>query len=79
MYPAALFNGVALVCITEHEYGVVIFSERLIDLAHPLVRCHRMVLNKDCFIRQMRNVPIMVTIKIRIKSVTLVTQTVADS
>ena len=73
MSAAALFNRVTLISITEHEYGIVIFSECLIDLAHPLIRGHRMLLNKDCFILQMRNVPVMVAVEIRIKSETFIT------
>ena len=78
MYPAALFNGITLISITEHEYAVVRFSKRLIDLTHPLVRCHRILFDKDCFIRQMKNVPVMVTVKIRIKSETFIPYIMID-
>ena len=78
MYPAALLNGITLISITEHEYGVVIFSKRLIDLTHPLVRCPRILFDKDCFIRQMKNVPVMVTVKIRIKSETFIPYIMVD-
>ena len=52
----SLFNGVTLPSITKHEYSIVILSERLIDLTHPLIWGHRILFDKDCFILQMRNV-----------------------
>ena len=61
---AALFNRVTLIRIVKHRNSIMIFSECVLDLGHPLVWRHAVFFNKDCLAFQMGYIAVMITVDI---------------
>ena len=67
---APSFNGLALIGVAKHVNCVIVLSEYLIDLGHPLTGNHTEFLNEDCFVFQIINTTLVLLREVAVKCLT---------